>query len=767
MYESFYGLEEKPFNLTPDPKYLFLSDNHKEAFAHLLFGIKNRSGFVMVTGEIGTGKTTICRTLLNQLDDETEVAFIFNTSLSPLELIRKINTEFGIKSAGNDVQDLIDELNEYLLEATRSGKKCVLVVDEAQNLSPAVLEQVRLLSNLETETEKLLQIVLIGQPELAEKLQLHELRQLNQRITARYHLHPLTQKETQQYIAYRLHTAGARRKNYFTKGALSLVFHASGGTPRVINAICDRSLLIGYTKESPVVARNHIRQAVKEIKGEKISTRAWSWSMLRDWLPSPPLLVTAVLVILVVMVLQGIQREWSRTNTILGSNTTPQAVTPTQEVATAAARPAAPEPTFEVTASAPAPEPVAVPIEEVPVIASRILEHVRPSAPVAPASAPEVPAPPALGTVLASVSPEAARNGAAQTVLAAWGMAAPTAPPAGDTPEALAAFARQQGFAQELLQPALDQLLAIGLPAFVEMNTSSGSLWLALLGLEGRDLRLSGAPGEQLLAPRDQFLEYYAGRAVVLWRDAAPQTPILRQGRSGPVVSTLKEQLRRLERLPVSNTSQHYDSETAAAVAKLQAETGLYIDGVTGRQVRMVLSSWSPAAVTPSLLPRVTMATPPPEPGPPASPPTPAPPSAAPAPTTASVPASVPEQAAPAPVVEPARPDVGGRSFGQLLSGNADDAPETGDAAAPETAPEVSAPQTPKQEEPPAPAAKGPQAAATTPAPEETPTPKQIVTQELPAPATTALPPVDLEARKESTTPAPPNVPLVPHDPDA
>jgi len=250
MYEAFYGLREKPFNLTPDPKYLYLSDKHKEAFAHLLFGIKNRSGFVMVTGEIGTGKTTICRNLLNQLDKETDLAFVFNPSLNPIELLKKVCAEFRIETEARNILDLTEALNAYLLEAAAKGRSCVLVIDEAQNLTPAVLEQIRLLSNLETETEKLLQIILIGQPELLEKLAMSELRQLNQRITARYHLKPLSQQETLQYIAYRLHVAGGRKKVYFAPSAIRAVYKASGGTPRVINAICDRALLIGYTKSA-------------------------------------------------------------------------------------------------------------------------------------------------------------------------------------------------------------------------------------------------------------------------------------------------------------------------------------------------------------------------------------------------------------------------------------------------------------------------------------------------------------------------------------
>lgn len=298
MYETFYGLREKPFNLTPDPRFLYLSEMHKEAFAHLIFGIRNRVGFIMVTGEIGTGKTTICRSLLGQLDQDVELAFIFNPCLSPEELLRKINEDFGIRSRAISVKGLIDELNTYLLDRHSKSKNCVLVIDEAQNLTPPVLEQIRLLSNLETERQKLLQIVLIGQPELAEQLELPELRQLNQRITARYHLKPLGEKETMQYIAYRLRIAGGMRKVHFSRSAITNVFRYSKGTPRVINAICDRALLIGYAKETRDISRGIVKQAAREIRGERVRARK-KWVFLSRYVPTPRLAGAAVLIVLV------------------------------------------------------------------------------------------------------------------------------------------------------------------------------------------------------------------------------------------------------------------------------------------------------------------------------------------------------------------------------------------------------------------------------------------------------------------------------------
>lgn len=219
MYEAFYNFRERPFNLTPDPKYLFLSERHREALAHLLYGIRQRCGFILLTGEVGTGKTTLCRALLHSLDDDTEIALIFNPNLSAVELLQAVNREFGLPGLSESRKVLVDELNAHLLERRRAGKNLVLLVDEAQNLIPPVLEELRLLSNLETESEKLLQIVLIGQPELKELLARPELRQLDQRMSVRYHLETLNLNETAAYIDHRLHVAARRGESTDSRGA--------------------------------------------------------------------------------------------------------------------------------------------------------------------------------------------------------------------------------------------------------------------------------------------------------------------------------------------------------------------------------------------------------------------------------------------------------------------------------------------------------------------------------------------------------------------
>jgi general secretion pathway protein A len=268
MYESFFALKEKPFALTPNPRFLFLSKTHNEVYAHLIYGIESRAGFVEVTGEVGTGKTTILRTLLSHLDESKyRVAFIFNPKLTAFELLRNINREFGVDDDGASNPDLIHALNAFLLTENEAGRTPILVIDEAQNLSGEVLEQIRLLSNLETEDDKLIQVILVGQPELRHHLSDHSLRQLNQRIAVRYQLRPLNREETASYILHRLNIAGRPEGNLFSAAALKKVFACSGGIPRRVNLICDRALLTAYSEERGVISARDVNQAVKELAG--------------------------------------------------------------------------------------------------------------------------------------------------------------------------------------------------------------------------------------------------------------------------------------------------------------------------------------------------------------------------------------------------------------------------------------------------------------------------------------------------------------------
>ena len=263
MYTSFFGLNEKPFAITPDPRYLYLSERHTEALAHLAYGISEAGGFIQLTGEVGTGKTTVLRSLLQQLPPNCDVALILNPRVTPAEFLLAISDELHVRvpdGAADSVKALVDLLTHFLLDAHGRARRIVLMVDEAQNLDPDVLEQVRLLTNLETATQKLLQIILIGQPELREVLSRPELRQLAQRITGRYHLEALRQRETIAYIRHRLRVAGATRE-IFTPGAMRELHRLSGGVPRIINVIADRALLGAYTREEPTANGALVRRA--------------------------------------------------------------------------------------------------------------------------------------------------------------------------------------------------------------------------------------------------------------------------------------------------------------------------------------------------------------------------------------------------------------------------------------------------------------------------------------------------------------------------
>ena len=257
MYTNFFGINEKPFSITPDPRYLFMSERHGEALAHLVYGVTESGGFIQLTGEVGTGKTTLCRTLLlNRMPSNADVAVVLNPQLSALEFLEAICEELSISlpEPRGSIKALIDALNRHLLDAHAEGRRVILVVDEAQNLAPDVLEEVRLLTNLETAKQKLLQIILIGQPELRELLARNDLRQLAQRITARYHLEPLSREETDQYIEHRLKVAGALGE-VFDVGAKREVYRLTEGVPRLINVICDRALLGAYSQGSRRVNR--------------------------------------------------------------------------------------------------------------------------------------------------------------------------------------------------------------------------------------------------------------------------------------------------------------------------------------------------------------------------------------------------------------------------------------------------------------------------------------------------------------------------------
>ncbi|MFQ5673221.1 MAG: AAA family ATPase [Nitrospinales bacterium] len=321
MYESFYGLREKPFSLTPDPKFLYLSKHHQGALDHMLYGIRQKEGFMTIVGDVGTGKTTLCRCLLDRLDDSVQVALILNPMVSDIDLLRTCLHDLGVRPvhagrklvaavpagaalaeqddagfaddfAGDSADDfswintlskkeLLDALNAFLLKQHREGKSTVLIIDETQDLSLDVLEQLRILSNLETEKDKLLQIIFVGQLELNDKLALPELKQLNQRISIRYRIAPLSREETRRYITHRLMVAGANAGIRFTRSSLNAVYNYSRGYPRLINLSCDRALLAGFNAQVDTIDAGHVKRGIRSLH-DSDETGGWLRRVFMD-----------------------------------------------------------------------------------------------------------------------------------------------------------------------------------------------------------------------------------------------------------------------------------------------------------------------------------------------------------------------------------------------------------------------------------------------------------------------------------------------------
>lgn len=307
MYQHFFNLKERPFKLVPNPEYLYLSRSHEEALGHLNYAVHHGEGFVEITGEVGTGKTTLCRMFLENLDPSTQAAYIFNPKLDAVQLLKAVNDEFGISSKADNVKELVDALNQFLMRQKAQGKQSILLIDEAQNLSREVLEQIRLISNLETTASKLIQIILVGQPELGDLLDSHDLRQLAQRITLNCHLSPLTRRETAEYIQHRLRVASHKPGALFSRSAFRLIHHYSAGIPRCINILCDRALLVAFSKNRHKIRRNTVAEAVRELNGR-------GGDSVRQRFPLRSLLLLSSLcAVLVILVLFPIQIPLEKT----------------------------------------------------------------------------------------------------------------------------------------------------------------------------------------------------------------------------------------------------------------------------------------------------------------------------------------------------------------------------------------------------------------------------------------------------------------------
>jgi general secretion pathway protein A len=584
MYLSFFGLNEKPFAITPDPRYLYLSERHAEALAHLLYGITEAGGFVQLTGEVGTGKTTIVRSLLAQTPKNAEIALILNPKMTATEFLLTICEEVGIgvpDSATESLKDLVDILSHYLLRAHGNGRRVVVVVDEAQNLAPTVLEQVRLLTNLETNTQKLLQIILIGQPELRDLLARNELRQLAQRITGRYHLHPLSNEETAAYVRHRLRVAGAT-SDIFTAHALTEVYRLSTGVPRVINVVCDRALLGAYSMDRHRVTGSLVRKAASEVFGRRFAPH---------WLPWLATAATAAVLAIAIVVLWN-SRPWSSI-----------AHTPSGKgglTASIVSGSAAPNETKSLVGPAPV-AGTALLAPGIPMPAGTVPGATGHGV-ATPAAASSGSAPGAilpgheLTTLLAAHANETDTDSAFGKLFGVWRI---QYVPAGEDP---CSQASKQGLECLSQRGSFGQLRLYNRPAILMLNDDAGGshqVVLTALDDEHASVDLGGAHHDVSIG---ELARYWFGDFVMLWRPGTSEVKVLSQGMRGDDVRWLRQSLQRVEGThsegPVSDV---FDADLSKLVRDFQKQHRLAVDGIAGVQTQIVLASAVAPAGSPSL----------------------------------------------------------------------------------------------------------------------------------------------------------------------
>jgi general secretion pathway protein A len=543
MYTKFFGLNEKPFSITPDPRYLFMSERHGEGLAHLVYGITESGGFIQLTGEVGTGKTTLVRTLLSQLPEKVDVALILNPQLSAVEFLTAICEELHIAlpEEKNSAKALVDALNWHLLYAHAATRRTILLVDEAQNLSVEVLEQLRLLTNLETAKQKLLQIILIGQPELREKLAQNNLRQLAQRVTGRYHLEPLSREESSRYIDHRLRVAGALGE-IFDEAAKREVFSLSGGVPRIMNVICDRALLGAYSRETRTVNRRLVRRAAAEVSGQSLTPLLLKWLL-------PVLGVLGVVALGVA--LWSMSREPLRQDVVLSK--------PVDSAVISKPTPSS----LETAEQAEAAPPAGPTVEEF------------------------------LQDAVAATEVETAM----QTLATLWGI---RYDPAGGTG---CAQAESQGLSCVFQRGTLNTVRQLDLPVMLELIGSDGTSYRPVL-VSAADTTGTLTVGESTATfPLQEITDLWFGQFMLFWRPPNGKAISLSRGTRGENVRWLRQSLATLDpeyRGSVSD-SDLFDEGLEQQLKAFQQRHRLQVDGLAGQQTQIFINSLLALDGTPRL----------------------------------------------------------------------------------------------------------------------------------------------------------------------
>jgi general secretion pathway protein A len=534
MYTSFFGLNEKPFSITPDPRYLFMSEQHGEALAHLVYGVTESGGFVQLTGEVGTGKTTLVRTLLlNRMPDNADVAVVLNPQITVHEFLLTICEELGIAvpERQDSIKALTDALNHHLLSAHAAGRRTILIVDEAQNLTPAVLEQVRMLTNLETSKQKLLQIILIGQPELRELLGRNDLRQLAQRITGRYHLEPLSREESAQYVEHRLRVAGALGE-VIDSAAKKEVFRLSQGVPRLINVICDRALLGAYSQDSRIITKRLIKRAAAEVSGELDSS------------PAMGRVAMAVGLLGIVVVIASI---WFIFRNL---------------------------------------EPVALPtpVVEAPVTTATEPQPAENSSEIV--AAPETPQA-TLSEELALASELTTPDFALTSLFDLWGLQYTRGSQSGCSQAAAAGLAclNQRGSWNGLRQLNRPAVLTV-------IDDDGNSHELVLTAIQGDSAELS-IGGVAVTHPVSEITELWFGEFMLLWRPPGGAPASLSPGSRGAKVVWLRHSLASIDDRYASDNidGDEYDANLQSVVRAFQRDHRLVVDGLAGQQTLIIINS--------------------------------------------------------------------------------------------------------------------------------------------------------------------------------
>jgi general secretion pathway protein A len=556
MYLDHFNLSERPFSITPNPRFLYMSQHHREALAHLLYGLGEGGGFVQLTGEVGTGKTSLCRCLMEQVPGNVDLAVVLNPKVTAIELIATVCDELGIEYQEQEasIKKLTDVLNQYLLEAHTKGRRTVLIIDEAQNLSADVLEQVRLLTNLETSTQKLLQIILIGQPELRTLLQREDMRQLAQRVTARYRLEPLTREETGAYIKHRLHVCGATRP-IFNKSAVDRIYRLSGGIPRLINVLCDRALLGAYTEGKLQIDRRIVQQAANEVLADELQQSRTRFS--------PGLSI----VVPVVLILSGVVLYfyWQRPefDNLL-------------DRATAQSSPEMP--TSDIPADEPPPQVSSAP----PSIA--LPEPTTPSRPDTQSGS--------LETVLLTAN-ESGSLAAWTQLFAQWSVKLPAA-----VEPDYCIFANDLGLYCSAEKGSWGLLRQYNRPAIMELVASNGqSVPVVLQHLDDRVAELM-IGNESFRLDIGEVDRYWFGDFTLLLRLPPNGHLLLTAGDRNPDVAWLRQLLEVAQQVKLpSDDPQYFDSALQRQVMDFQRGRGLTPDGVVGKQTLIQLNTWSDSNV--------------------------------------------------------------------------------------------------------------------------------------------------------------------------